>query len=555
MKKIFLFIVLFAVISLCTFPQSKSNISEKELKEYISFLASDSLKGRYTGTPEAESAAKYIMKDFKKSGLKPLFKKSYFQNFSFISSVKLAEKNYLEIDFNKARVIPKLNSKYMPASFSGNAEASGDLVFAGYGISAPELKYDDYSNIDVKGKVVIIMRYYPNPEAPHSQFEKYADYRLKAKTAKDKGAAGVIFINNSVKNDEEDRLLPLKYDGAPGIENYPVIYLKRGIINNILTEENTDLVSLQNKIDSTKEPVSFQLKFSKVKLAVSLAYDTKDAINVAGWIEGSDPKLKNEFIVIGAHYDHLGYGESGSLYRGKEKLIHYGADDNASGTAGVMELAEQFAANKKLLKRSIIFVCFAGEEEGLLGSNYFVNNSPVKNDKIVAMLNLDMVGRLNSDNSLILYGTGTSALWKDMINKTNKKYEFKLTFNDEGYGPSDQTSFYSKKIPVLFFFTGTHSDYHRPGDTAGKINYTGESKILNFVYELAESISKSIEKPVYVNIPSKDNGNTGFKVYFGTIPDFSFSGKGFKINGVNEGSPAQKAGLAAGDIVIFFGSK
>jgi membrane-associated protease RseP (regulator of RpoE activity) len=171
------------------------------------------------------------------------------------------------------------------------------------------------------------------------------------------------------------------------------------------------------------------------------------------------------------------------------------------------------------------------------------------------MINLDMIGRLNEDNSLIIYGTGTSAKWKEIINMTNKDYNFKLTFNDEGYGSSDQTSFYSKKIPVLFFFTGTHTDYHRPGDTAGKINYSGEKKILNFIYNVIETINEDKQKPVYVNIPSKDKVNAGFKVYFGTIPDFSFTGKGFKINGVNEGSPAQKAGVIAGDIVINFREK
>ncbi|MDP4115767.1 MAG: M20/M25/M40 family metallo-hydrolase, partial [Bacteroidota bacterium] len=238
------------------------------------------------------------------------------------------------------------------------------------------------------------------------------------------------------------------------------------------------------------------------------------------------------------------------------KLIHHGADDNASGTAGVMELAEQFAANKKLLKRSVIFICFAGEELGLLGSEYFVKNSPIETEKMISMLNLDMVGRLNDENSLIVYGTGTSSVWKKLLNEENKKYNFKLSFNDEGYGPSDQTSFYGKQIPVLFFFTGTHTDYHRPSDVANKINFTGEVKILDFVSDLALSIIGNKNKPDYINVPVKDSGRARtFKVYLGTIPDFSYQSSGYKINGVNDGSPAQKGGIKAGDVMISFGGK
>jgi hypothetical protein len=277
--------------------------------------------------------------------------------------------------------------------------------------------------------------------------------------------------------------------------------------------------------------------------------------NVAGYIEGKDPNLKNHYILIGAHYDHWGWGGSGSLYRGAEPKIHHGADDNASGTAAVLELAEKFASIKDNLKRSIIFMTFSGEELGLLGSNYFTEHSPVPMDRIDAMINLDMVGRLNADKNLIVYGTGTSSNWKKILNEFNKNYSFKLTFNDEGYGPSDQSSFYGENIPVLFFFTGTHPDYHRPSDTADKINSTGEESITKYVYQVAESIDENPEKPNYINVPRKNSGRMAFRVYVGTIPDYASQVDGLKLTGVSESGPAQKAGLKGGDIIIEFGGK
>jgi len=248
-------------------------------------------------------------------------------------------------------------------------------------------------------------------------------------------------------------------------------------------------------------------------------------------------------------------GETGSLYRGNEPQIHNGADDNASGTTGVLELAEKFANEKDKLKRSIIFINFSGEELGLLGSAYFVNNSPINVSKMSTMINMDMIGRLNEKNELIVYGVGTSQGFKELLD-SNNSYNFTLAFHDDGYGPSDHSSFYGKNIPVLFFFTGTHPDYHRPSDDADKINFTGEEKILNYVYDITYKINTAEQKPVYVNVPRKETGTTGgWKVYVGTIPDYAANVEGFKISGVNEGSPAQKGGIQADDIMISFGGK
>jgi Zn-dependent M28 family amino/carboxypeptidase len=247
-------------------------------------------------------------------------------------------------------------------------------------------------------------------------------------------------------------------------------------------------------------------------------------------------------------------GGDGSLYRGDEPQIHNGADDNASGTTGVLELAEKFAAEKNNLKRSIVFLAVSGEELGLLGSNYFVNNMPFPAEDAITMINMDMIGRLK-DSSLVVYGTGTSSNWKDILNNHNN-YGFKLSFNDEGYGPSDHSSFYGKKIPVLFFFTGTHEDYHKPSDDSENINAEGEEAILNYIYNVAMDIDQNPERPDYLLVERKESGKMfARKVYVGTIPDFAGNVDGYKISGVSEGSPAQTAGLQGGDIIIEFGGR
>ncbi|MBK8466054.1 MAG: M28 family peptidase [Chloracidobacterium sp.] len=306
----------------------------------------------------------------------------------------------------------------------------------------------------------------------------------------------------------------------------------------------------------------------------------RDTANVIGILPGTDPILKNEAIVIGAHYDHLGYGGSGSLATNLTQ-IHHGADDNASGTAAIIELARQFAGRNPhdskgafTNKRTLIFIAFSGEEEGLFGSNFYVNNPVFPLDKTVAMINLDMVGRLN-DNKLTIGGIGTASEWKDLTNEKNSlggtvssiwtgrngsksensfalgPWNFALQLNEDGFGPSDHSSFYGKKIPVLFFFTGTHNDYHKPSDTAEKINYDGLLSIVNYVQSIAKAVDQNPQRPTYtVAKSSNTGGRTGFNISLGTIPNYGDSTDGMLIDGVRDGSPAAKAGVKAGDKVV-----
>ncbi|MCX6148982.1 MAG: M20/M25/M40 family metallo-hydrolase [Ignavibacteriales bacterium] len=561
MKNIFLLLVGFVMFNYgCSFSQPKNErnpkITVKEVQDHVNYLASDELEGRFTGSEGANKAAAYIKQDFKEDGLLPFFDKDYSESYPFVSGLEAGIANKVKLLIDGKEYQLKFNDEFIAANFSDNVKYSGEVVFAGYSITAPELNYDDYSSIDVKGKIVLAMRYNPEEKNPRSKFDKYAELRLKAKTAQEKGAAGIIFVNGYVPKDEDDNLIKLSYDGAPAMKELGAIHIKRSLVDKMFEAEKLNFKLYQQNIDTTKKPASFVFKNSKIELVTEVKQVEGKGINIAGYLPGNDPKLKDEYIIIGAHYDHLGYGETGSLYRGKDKQIHNGADDNASGTTGVLELAEKFAAEKDKNKRSIIFVTFSGEELGMLGSNYFVQKLSIPYKNITAMINLDMIGRMNDEKSLIVYGTGTSHIWKDVLNKSNKEYNFKLTFNDEGFGPSDQTSFYAKEIPVLFFFTGTHSDYHRPSDDADKINSTMEAKILDYVYQIAEGLDTSITRPDYVNVPRKDTGGpTKFKVYIGTTPDFGAQVDGYKISGVTDGSPAQKSGLLAGDIIIEFGKK
>ncbi len=544
MKK--LFFILLSLTGIVFAQNNNPEITSDEIIHHISYLASDELKGRMTGTPELYKAADYLKKEFESYGLKPFYDGSYFQEFPFIKKIELGSNNSLSISSEK-EISPIALKEFTPLAFSDNLNIKGELVFAGYGISAKDLNYDDYANIDAKDKIVVAFRNQPDIKNPHSKFDQYSSLRYKTTNARDKGAIGIIFINTNDKTD--DPLIELKYDNAAKISEISAIQVKRNVLDFL------QLNDLQNKIDSTLTPHSFLVE---PKVIVNISTDVNEvkgtSVNVGAYIEPTTDKYPDEYLVIGAHFDHLGLGEQNSLYVG-QPMIHNGADDNASGTSGLLELAEKFASDKNKIDRKIIFIAFSGEELGLLGSAYTVNHFPIPIENAVTMINLDMIGRLNDKNDLIVYGTGTSSNWKSLLDDKND-FDLNLTFNDEGFGPSDQSSFYGKKIPVLFFFTGTHSDYHKPSDDTEKINSIGEQKVLNYVYDVAEAVDNASIKPDYISVAKKDTGRMGgTKVYVGTVPDFAGDVDGYKLGGVTDGSPAAKAGLKAGDIIIQFGDK
>lgn len=559
MRKLF-YLLLIIIISTSLSAQKKwlnPEITPNDIKAHIFYLASDEMKGRFTGSNEERKAGNYIKKQFSIYGLKPLFNNSYFQEFPFIEKVELTKNNSLTIKSKKQTIKLIIKKDFVTAPFSGKGKIEAEVVFVGYGISAPKLNYDDYDGIDIKGKIVIAMRFHPEHDSSKSDFDTYSSLRYKATIAKEKGASAIIFVNGFSSTKEEDELIQLRYDGAPAIKDFPVAQVKRELINKLFLDEGLNFAEIQKQIDTHKKPYPIELKNVKFSLSTEIKEIEKTARNVAGFLKGNDPILKNEYLVIGAHYDHLGIDQllTSSLYKGKNKQIHNGADDNASGTTGLLELAEKFSSIKNQLKRSIIFIAFSGEELGTLGSTYFTNNLPIPNEKIVAMINLDMIGRLNNENNLTVIGAGTSSKWKDLL-ISNNKYNLNLSFDDAGTGGSDHQAFYNKNIPVLFFFTGTHSDYHKPSDDPDKINFDGEATVVKFVSDIADAIDKLEIKLDFVKVAEPANRDKGrARVTVGTIPEFGYNGEGYKISGVTEGGPASKAGLQGGDIIIKFGNK
>ncbi len=548
--------IIFISCSVNKVPSTNINISAEDAMKYVMYLASDELKGRGTGTAEIELAARHIANNFSSFELKPIGDTGYFQYFEVITDMELTKNNSLAMKINNEEVTFTVNENFSPFGFSANGTVSGDLVFAGYGIEAEKLGYNDFADVDVKDKIALILRYTPEGDNPRGEFSEYSSTRYKAMTVRNKGAKAIIFATgpNTYK---DDSFIKIQIDQMGGDAGLPIVSITTKKVEEIFHKAGLNLLEIQKKMDSTKSSNSFLFTNPSAEIAVELKPIKKWGMNVLGLVESENPIYKDEYVVIGAHYDHLGMGGHGSLSNSKEPEIHNGADDNASGTSTMMELAQKFAATKKLLKRSMIFMAFSGEEIGLLGSAHYVKHPTIPTEKIISMFNLDMVGRLDSLKSLTVYGTGTSPTWKDLLTEKNSFYNFKLNFIDDGIGPSDHSSFYTKDIPVLFYFTGTHTDYHRPTDDFNKINYDGIEKIGNFVYDMAMTINQKDDRIAFTKTkeePRERRRGANTRVYIGTIPDFS-STEGFKISGVTDGSPAEKAGLKAGDIIIKFGGK
>ncbi|HEX2786554.1 MAG TPA: M20/M25/M40 family metallo-hydrolase [Ignavibacteria bacterium] len=557
------YILILFILVLCGFgiQNDGPEITKEELKEHLMYLADSSLAGRFPGTEGDRLAQEYIIKEFQKSGLKPAgMNGTYIQEFKMATQMKLGDNNSATISTGDTtyNLTPKDN--YTPLGFTGNGSASGNLVFVGYGIDAPEQNYDDFkdtlgNNLNLQGKILIMMRFGPDHLNPHGNpFEKYEDTRYKTLIPRDEGAAGIIVINGP-EFDENDRLMRVRYDNMLANQGIPIINVKRDIINAVLKANGYDIKELQKKINDANKSYSFELAKGSASFETMVTPTLAKTGNILGFLEGNDPVLKNEVVVIGAHYDHVGLGLYGSLAANKEEQIHYGADDNASGTTATLEIAEKLAANRKDLKRSVLLMLFGAEEAGIIGSAYFTNSDLFKQYNIVAMLNMDMIGRYK--DKLTIYGIGTSPIWETMLtNINNTTYKFDIGFVPDGYGPSDHSSFYAKNIPVLHFFTGTHEDYHRPSDTFDKINYDAQQNIARMVYDVAIELINAPKKPEFtvVKKEQQQTQTTGqMKVTVGTIPDYGFTGEGLKITGVREGSPGAKAGLLAGDVIIKFG--
>ncbi|MGE5411441.1 MAG: M20/M25/M40 family metallo-hydrolase [Clostridiales bacterium] len=549
-KSLMVVLCLFGISLSAQIPQGYekglSTISKKELYESLSYLASDSLKGRPTGSPENLAAAKFIAEKFQSYGLKPLFQSArkvqkkesddesksdiqtesqsgldlYFQKFNLEQS-KINDNCTLSlIDKNGDNSITRsysFKNDFLVQSFGSQCiSAEAQIVFVGYGIDKGENGYSDYTDaqgkaIDVKNKIVVLLEGFPQERDPKSIFSKaknplYINPMRKIDLAFEKGAIAVLIVNSPFKNDPP---VNIKYEKA--IHNFerdnfsipdlnkneiPAFYVNNNVVDDILSGSNKNVKKICEEIDKTLKPASFTMQNKTLKFQVNYDVQFLKTQNVLGLVEGTDPVLKNEFIVIGAHYDHVGLGYHGAMFKKDIGRIFNGADDNASGTSGLIEIAEAFA--KSPAKRSILFIAFTVEENAMMGSRYYVKDQPLLPlDKTVAMFNLDMVGR-NDTDELYVGGAFYSSDLIKIAQRANEKVGFELFFNTGILTMgSDQAFFIRKEIPSLFFFSGMHDDYHTPEDKIEKINFDKTEKVAKLAFLSAWITANENEKPKY----------------------------------------------------------
>lgn len=605
-----------------------ASIIESRLQATVKFLSSDELEGRGPGTKGLEQAAQYLANEFSKLGLKTdLFNGSPFQTMEIVVDAKLGppEHNQLTLlgpaveNGQPQRIEFNFGKDFNSLALGGTNKVKATVVFTGYGITAPEHKYDDYADVDVKGKVVLLLRKEPQQGNEKSVFggtsaTRHATFEAKVSNAYQHGAAAVILVNDAYSLDEEhkvrqkqwsetmdklgeehstfrgnkepsaddwnkhreavaklvERLTTLNQQLArggdevlapdaagytTGARKMSVFFAKRELVDRMVKSTlSVDLAKLESKIDDGLKPKSQELKDWQADVESSIEHVKASVKNVIAVLEGSG-SLADETVVVGAHYDHLGMGgrEVGSLAPWTRD-IHNGADDNASGAAALLEIARHLAATPQQPSRRIVFVAFTAEERGLLGSKHYIQNPRFPLEKTVAMVNLDMVGRLSEDK-LIVYGTGTSASFDGLIEDLNKKYGFNLKKDPAGEGPSDHAVFYRKNIPVFHFFTGSHPDYHRPSDDVEKINVVGMRRVAGLVTEVVEHLAKVEERPNYIAVKSRAVIHSGERPRpsLGTMPDYAGNVEGCRLEFIRENGPADRAGIKAGDVIVKLG--
>ena len=512
MKKKYILLV-FVFVSGFVEAQKQKN-QDKQLvanvQQHIHFLSDDKLEGRRTGTPGEKLAAEYISGEFSKLGLTPKGTENYYQSFTVDEGKQINPTSFLTIDGQNLQ----LNRDYFPLSNSPSItlEALPSLALREAGMpwfyDLKELLEENESN-------------------PH--FDLRANIARSVNQVKEKGGTAVFLYNTSSKKDG------LAFDGKDRSDllPIPVVYLTNEAVKKYLVDEGATL---------------------DIKLRTDIGEKKRTGLNVIGYLDQGAPTT----IVLGAHFDHLGYGEDGNSRETGKREIHNGADDNASGTAALIELA-RLLKESKLKSNNYLFIAFSGEELGLYGSKYFTEHPTIDLTAVNFMINMDMIGRLNdSSRTITVGGYGTSPAWGEWYSVRGKKKMFTgdlaLRFDSSGTGPSDHTSFYRKNIPVLFYFTGLHSDYHKPGDDFEKINYTGEAQVIRHIFSLIETSDKHKSRLAFAKTrEAQTTTSTRFNVSLGVMPDYTFSGQGLRIDGVSDNRPGQKAGLKAGDVITDIG--
>jgi hypothetical protein len=529
--------------------------SEERLRKDVTFLASDECEGRGPTTEGLNKAADHIAEEFKKAGLAPGFKGSYFQPFS----IPGAEGKVVLSGPAGKRIDLQYRKQFLPLGHDQSGQVSAGVVFVGYGITCKNPAYDDYAGIDVKGKVVIMLRDTPRHAKAKASREMKSQAPLvqKMQVAKRKGAVGVVFLNDAETAEPKDFPADFSYVRLrnPMAQILAVSAVREAV--DSMMPAGKSLAEIEKSIDRTLKPRSFELQGWTVDLEVARKSDLIALKNVVGVLEGNGP-LAKETIVVGAHYDHLGYGGPSSLSESKKRQMHRGADDNGSGTTAMMELARRFASIPNRQGRRLVFMAFSGEELGLIGSSYYCNHPIFDLKSTGAMYNLDMVGRLSADaktglGKVLTEGHGTAKPFKELIDGLAKKYHFVLSSKASGFGPSDHASFCGKQIPVLFVWTGIHADYHRPTDTADRINVAGMRRIVDMSEEAIAALTQ-MKKPAFVEVKGNlVRPTSGPRL--GIRPGYGEEKEGVQVDGVTPGGIADKAGMKAGDLIVGIAGK
>jgi hypothetical protein len=562
--------------------QEPINPSQARMKADVTFLAADAQEGRAPGTKGIEASADYIAASFRESGLKPApGADGYFQPFAIKGPPKLEGTPTLAFKGPNAKEIVLETSAFQPLALGKGAVLEGlPIVFVGYGITAEDkakkLDYDDYAGIDVKGKAVLLIRREPQLDDENSLFGGkqttiYATFVHKATNAFQHGAAAVLLVNDIAGlKGNDDQLMGFTSAGDEENSPIPFVMLTRETADQLLTSAGEPkLETIEKQIDSDLKPRSKLLEGWTLSSSIQIVRKLITTKNVIGVLEGSGP-FANETIVVGAHYDHLGSGgpeNPGSTALFGRTNIHNGADDNASGTALVMELARRIGNRAEKLPRRVVFMAFSGEEKGLLGSRHYVEHPLIPLDQTVMMFNFDMVGRLDDKSAMTVMGLGSTAGLEELVDKLGAELGFKIKKVkgvSDGFGGSDHESFYMKNVPILFPFTGLHADYHKPSDDTERINFAGMVKIADLGEKLILDFANRTSRPTFVKSAEPgpnphgggaDPGRIGMGAYLGTVPDYAAEDKGVKLSAVREGSPAEKGGIKGGDVIIGFAGK
>jgi hypothetical protein len=540
-------------------------IDSKAYLDEVKYLASPELKGRLTGSSELEKAAAYLRAKYDSFGLQPVGG-SFEQAFPVTTDARLGNANRFSYTEN-GKTVTLTTSDFVPFNFSQTGKLAGPVVFAGYGITAPEYSYDDYAGLDVKGKIVLVLRHEPQESDPKSIFEgktytQHAQFASKASNAKMHGAAGVILVSDRANHPgAADELEKFGVTAGPTNAGIPFVQVKEERVDRWFADAGKPLAQIQAGIDKDLKPQSFAFPDGiRVDANLDVERAVKTVHNVVAYLKGQTA----EYVVIGGHYDHLGLGGQYSLAPSQTGTIHPGADDNASGAVGVVELARYFSRQPQA-RRGILFMNFAGEEQGLLGSAYYTDHPLLPLKEAVAMVNLDMIGRMR-DNKLYLGGTSSGTTLKSMVEKELPTHDLKVDYSGgPSEGSSDHTSFTAHQVPALFFFSGLHSDYHKPSDTWDKIDAPAAAKMLTLVADIVQDLREAPDRPEFVKAaPASPHGGgdtsnpgpiSGYGPYFGSVPDFAEGINGVKFADVRESSPAAKAGLKQGDVMVEFDGK